>query len=250
MLYEKLKNVAYFIFPKETIKKNKQLLRKLYAPFFMGNKHECTICKKKCKQFIQINNHQDNLCPFCGSISRDRRLFPIISTKLAQSTVQKTKVLDFSPSDSIYNQLSKNKKIDYKASDLSGNFNAAYQYDLTNIACEDNFFDYIICFHILEHIIDDAKAMSELFRILKPNGLVFIQTPFKEGEIYEDFSIVTPQEREKHFGQDDHVRVYSINGLAERLRKAGFQLELTNFEKDEYLGLKANETIIFASKKA
>jgi ubiquinone/menaquinone biosynthesis C-methylase UbiE len=42
---------------------------------------------------------------------------------------------------------------------------------------EDNFFDVIICNHVLEHVKDDQKAMSELFRVLNPKGIAILQVP-------------------------------------------------------------------------
>ncbi|MBK6500196.1 MAG: methyltransferase domain-containing protein [Saprospiraceae bacterium] len=78
---------------------------------------------------------------------------------------------------------------------------------------ENDKFDLIICYHILEHIIEDMLAMKELFRVLKPKGKIIIQTPFLGETIYEDYSINTPELRLKHFGQKDHVRIYAAQGL-------------------------------------
>lgn len=75
---------------------------------------------------------------------------------------------------------------------------------------EDNFFDVIICSHVLEHIKDDRKAIHELFRVLKQKGIAFLQVPIskKAKDTFEDFTITSPKEREKYFGQKDHVRIY------------------------------------------
>lgn len=249
MLYERLKKILYFVFPKKSIKKYKKQIRKLFFPFFKGSKHACTICQKNFSRFIMINYQDDKLCPYCGSISRDRRLFLLIQEEIYLNKDRKPVILDFSPSDSIFDKLSKDNRIEYYASDLSGNFNADYHYDLTNVNCEDNKFDFIICFHILEHIVEDKKAISELYRIIKPNGIIFIQTPFKDGDIYEDYTIVSPQERLMHFGQEDHVRVYSVQTLAERLASSGFKLDIKKFKDgNDFNGLRENEIIILASK--
>jgi len=45
--------------------------------------------------------------------------------------------------------------------------------DIADMNFEDNFFDVIICNHVLEHIKDDQKAMSELFRVLRPVSVGF-----------------------------------------------------------------------------
>ena len=54
---------------------------------------------------------------------------------------------------------------------ISGDINplvADRKIDITDINFEDNFFDVIICNHVLEHIEDDRKAMRELLRVLRP----------------------------------------------------------------------------------
>lgn len=113
---------------------------------------------------------------------------------------------------------------------------------------KNDFFDLIICYHILEHIEDDKKAMEELYRVLKPNGTCVIQTLFKEGEIYEDFSKKTERERLEAFGQEDHVRIYSVDGLRKRLNENGFRnVETKTFPKEERFGF-MEETFLVAKK--
>ena len=104
----------------------------------------------------------------------------------------------------------------------------------------------------MEHIENDDLAMKELYRVLKPNGKIYIQTPFKDGEIYEDKSIITPKAREKHFGQNDHVRIYSVEGLKKRLESNNLIVEAITFEENDsdlYYGLDSPETIIIARKQ-
>ena len=68
----------------------------------------------------------------------------------------------------------------------------------------------------------------------------------------EDNSIVLPEERTKHFGQHDHVRIYSVEGLKDRLKNNGFKVQEKIFDKQEgdfYSGFKSPETVLIASKK-
>jgi ubiquinone/menaquinone biosynthesis C-methylase UbiE len=101
----------------------------------------------------------------------------------------------------------------------------------------------------LEHIDEDRQAMSELFRVMKPGGKGIIQTPFKEGNIYENDTIVTREERKIHFGLEDHVRIYSVAGLCERLEQVGFLTKAISFqvEPPNFHGFR-NETVIFIEK--
>jgi SAM-dependent methyltransferase len=97
--------------------------------------------------------------------------------------------------------------------------------DVTDLRFEDGRFDVILCSHVLEHVIDDRKAMRELFRVLRPGGWAIIQSPTRRGgeeTTLEDPTIVSPRERERVFGQRDHLRFYSRRDYVERLTAAGF----------------------------
>ena len=103
-----------------------------------------------------------------------------------------------------------------------------------NITAYFESFDIIFCNHVLEHIEDDAKAISELYRVMKPGGWGILQVPMKNSleQTYEDFTIKDPKERQKHFGQYDHVRWYGMDYF-DRLRKAGFETE-PNFYSQKF----------------
>ncbi len=103
--------------------------------------------------------------------------------------------------------------------------------DITDIQFPENSFDAIICNHVLEHVIDDYKAMTELHRVLKPGGWAILQVPISLSldKTYEDFSITTARGREEAFGQDDHVRIYAKD-YASRLEQAGFKVNVFNWD--------------------
>ncbi|WPR70205.1 class I SAM-dependent methyltransferase [Flavobacterium sp. NG2] len=242
-MYNNLKKIIHSVLSKKNIFKIEPYLRRGWSVFYLGSKHQCTICKTKFKNWISLPN-QDNVCPRCGSLSRDRRLWQLIEQNYLKPH---SNVLDFSPSRSLF-RIWKKQHTYYTATDLSGDFISDNQYDITAIPEDENTFDLIICYHVLEHVIEDRKAMNELYRILKPTGTLLVQTPFKEGDIYEDYSITTKEERLKHFEQEDHVRIYSVEGLKNRLTKSGFKVEIKPFKKDTFYGLTDNE-IIFVLKK-
>ena len=60
--------------------------------------------------------------------------------------------------------------------------NCDIRIDITDMNFENNFFDVIICSHFLEHIVNDRKAMYELFRVLKPEGFAILQVPISLNE--------------------------------------------------------------------
>lgn len=242
IMYQFLKRNIKSIIPEKFLFKNELFFRRGYAFFFKGTIHECNVCNKKLRTFINLKNH-DLLCPNCGSLSRNRRLWDILKKKNAI----KGNVLHFSPSRNLFRNFKNNKNINYFSTDFENEFLADYQFDITKINQPDNTFDLIICYHVLEHIKDDTKAMLEIFRVLKPNGVAYIQTPFKDGDIYEDYTITTPDGREKHFGQNDHYRIYSVKGLDSRLKDSGFKTTIINFNKskdDIFNGFLNPETVI------
>lgn len=101
--------------------------------------------------------------------------------------------------------------------------------DICNLPFSDRQFDWVICNHVLEHISDDATAMSELNRVLKPGGIAILQVPLQlDKETLEDDNITEPKERARIFGQYDHVRVYG-NDYQLRLEKAGFKVKMIRY---------------------
>lgn len=122
--------------------------------------------------------------------------------------------------------------------------------DLTRIPFRDHSFDAILCNHVLEHIPADRRAMKELRRVLKPDGWAILQVPVSGEKTFEDAAIQSPEDRERCFGQSDHVRVYGKD-YAERLKAAGFEVHVDPWaselaeEEARYLGLNQKEDIYF-----
>ncbi|MBI1224408.1 MAG: methyltransferase domain-containing protein [Bacteroidetes bacterium] len=242
-MYEAVKKLAKKSFPKQLLLKNELFLRKILAVSYRGNAVCCNICESKLSHFIYLENGE-LLCPACGSLPRNRRLWQ----QLGEQDLLRGNVLDFSPSRCLARKMRVQKGIRYVSSDFVGEFEAEKSHDITAIAEPDDSFDLVICYHVLEHVDNDQRAMQELFRVLKLGGKVLIQTPFKEGDIYEDPTIISPEARLEHFGQEDHVRIYSESGLAKRLGSAGFSVEIKHFEEDLKFGMKENETLLIATK--
>jgi len=243
-MYEKLKKVVKKVVPSAILKGNEELLRKVVALKYAGNNQQCNICDFKVKEFVVLEN-SDVLCPKCGSLSRTRRLWSILEPEITSK-----RILHFSPSKSIRTKLNNSDAQAYVTTDFVGEFDTEKHLDITNIDEPDDTYDIIICYHILEHIAADTKAMSELFRVLKPNGSCYIQTPFKEGDTYENPEIITDEGRLEHFGQEDHLRIYSTSGLITRLQSVGFKIKHLGFNDSatNWNGFKQQEDVIVASK--
>ncbi|MEM6757729.1 MAG: hypothetical protein AAF586_11225, partial [Planctomycetota bacterium] len=80
------------------------------------------------------------------------------------------------------------------------------------------------------HIPDDRRAMSEMFRVLRPGGELWVSVPVVGESTYEDWSKQTPQERIEAFLQYDHVRIYGLD-IADRLASVGFSVEVLSTEQ-------------------
>jgi SAM-dependent methyltransferase len=102
--------------------------------------------------------------------------------------------------------------------------------DLTALPRPDHTFDAVLCNHVLEHVPDDAGALSEIHRVLRPGGVAIMQHPIdnSRAHTYEDWDATTPEDRLREFGQEDHVRVYGRD-FADRLTDAGFKVTIRQY---------------------
>ena len=141
--------------------------------------------------------------------------------------------LHIAPEQSFIKRFRAMDNLEYITSDLESPL-ADVKADICDLPFGDDTFDIIFCNHVLEHIPDDHKAMSELFRVMKPGGWGILQVPMKNSleKTYEDFTITDPKERQKHFGQYDHVRWYGMDYF-ERLKSVGFSVDI-NFYSQKF----------------
>jgi len=212
--------------------------------FCLGSKYKCIICGKSSRKLLPtgINNevalnligggYRLTLCPFCFSADRERLVYYYLKNKTdIFEPERKFKLLHIAPGERLKKVL-KSSSIEYVSGDIESSL-ADIKIDITDIKFDNNCFDAIICNHVSEHVLDDKKAMSELFRVLKPGGFAILQVPIskKHTETFEAFSITSPEEREKCFGQKDHVRMYGED-YKKRLENVGFEVELYDIKKD------------------
>lgn len=122
--------------------------------------------------------------------------------------------------------------------------------DVTRLPFPDAAFDCIYASHVLEHVPDDRQAMRELRRVLRPGGWAILQVPITDDATFEDPSVTSPKERERLFGQWDHVRRYGPD-YRDRLQEAGFEISVDPYVRElpaktaERFGLDASEDVYF-----
>lgn len=200
-------------------------------PFFnyalRGTKYTDPIDGKSFSKFLAygyINQRENVLSPSTLSLERHRLLWLYLKNE-TEFFSKKLKVLHFAPEQAFYKRFRKLKNLDYTTTDLNSPL-ADVPADICDLPFKENEFDFILCNHVLEHIPDDTKAMKELFRILKPGGTAILQIPqdLNRENTFEDNTITDRKERERIFGQYDHVRIYGKDYF-DKLRSIGFKVE-------------------------
>ncbi len=202
--------------------------------FYRGNKYQDPIDGKTFRKLLPYGydkQRKNALSPSTLSLERHRLLWLYLKDKTDFFTAPK-KVLHIAPEQCFINKFKNQENLDYITADLYSPI-VDVKADILDLPFDDNSFDVVLCNHVLEHIEDDKKAMQELYRVLKPNGMGIFQIPqdLSLEETYEDFSITSPEERTKHFGQYDHVRIYGKDYF-KRLQSVGFKVQEIDYSKE------------------
>ena len=234
-----IKTLAKKVLSKHT----RVLLRRV---FYAGTRHYCNVCDLRVRTMLTTGNpfavlteldvvggerRPYDTCPICFSNGRARLLFEYLRREIAiYDSRSGLRVLHIAPEYGILLRLQAVDTIDYVGGDLNPDEYsevAIARCDVTAIDFSDDSFDLIICSHVLEHVPDDRLAMRELFRVLKPGGTAILQVPISASlqKTIEDPYLTDPKERERRFGQHDHVRIYGADYPA-RLSEGGFQVEI------------------------
>jgi len=194
----------------------------------------CPICEHCSENFQPFGYivREDAMCPICGAVERHRLSWLFLQKKINQEYKNK-KMLHIAPENVFKNKFGKifGEK-NYITADLTDK-SVKVQMDITNIGYPQESFDCIFCSHVLEHVVDDRKAMKELYRVLKNDGWAILLVPIvAKGETEEDFSIVTEDERMKYYGDPTHVRNYGVD-YKDRLEECGWRVEVIS--ADDFL---------------
>lgn len=138
---------------------------------------------------------------------------------------QKIKVLQIAPDSVIERYLRAREDVIYESTDLYMD-NVTFKADIQKMDMVDsNYYDLVICTHVLEHVKDDISAMKELYRILKAEGLCIVLVPLIVGLENTDEQWGCSEEENWHrFGQGDHCRLYARDDFMKRLEAVGFQV--------------------------
>lgn len=107
--------------------------------------------------------------------------------------------------------------------------------DIFNLNFPDNFFDFIICSEILEHLPSDTLALKNLHKVLKKNGTLLVSVPNENFPFFWDpLNWILMHIFNTHIHKDiwwlagiwaDHVRLYSQKELEQKCIEANFEID-------------------------
>ncbi len=213
---------------------------------FRGSARACPLCGNHVRGFhahgggaavldsrrvVGGMRRENDRCPVCHAQDRSRLMMLWLERHggIGKGPVR---ILHVAPDQGLYLWLKRQSGIDYVGSDIDArryrHIPGVQTADLTQAPFPSDSFDLVICSHVLEHIPDDRAAFAEIFRVLKPGGHAVLLTPFAlDGKgTDEDPSVADPAERDRRFGQWDHVRIYDREDFLARMRAAGFEAGL------------------------
>lgn len=209
-----------------------------------GTNHFCAICQQSVSSWMP-HPHIEQLssefmkmmegigsdlsiyqCPNCGCNDRDRHLWLFMGAAGILQALPQARVLHVAPERHIERLIQQRQPLDYVRGDLFPNNPQHLKLNLEALGMPDDSFDLIICNHVLEHVHDLQKSLSELHRCIKPGGVLIAQTPYTPILKYtmECTTEVTPAFAEYFFGQNDHVRLFGAD-IVDWFHRAGFRGE-------------------------
>lgn len=200
--------------------------KKLYGYWLYGHQVYCVCCGRSFRRFLAKGNgleiRRNAECPSCGSLERGRLLYSYLREE-TDIFAGKPSILHISPERCLKRLLIENPNyIDVDIDPLM----ARYVVDITAIPYVDQTFDYIICAHVLGHIKDEKRAIEELYRVLKIQGVAFILTliDITAEQTREDSLVKTSGQRLQQYGEVDLERLHGLDFL-ERLQRADIMVE-------------------------
>jgi SAM-dependent methyltransferase len=203
--------------------------------WYKGNRYSCPLCGGHFRRlrpytatyFLRgerLDHFTPNaICPRCGSGIRQRLLFAVLEQKLDLSRPRT--VLHFAPEENGA-EFFRGQRGLYIAADIEPqrpSYASALQADIQNVPLRADSVDVVVCSHVLEHVVEDEQAITELCRVVKPGGCAVIAVPIYGDHTYEDRTLDAAG-RERMYGIGVHVRLNGLD-IRDKLRRAGFAVD-------------------------
>lgn len=193
--------------------------------------YQCPACTSAVVGFFRYGDCADWGCPVCGSSPRERLVNHLIDTGTL-ALPKDAAILHMAPNEGSLVSRFRAAAGDYVPADLDPSrypIPGITAVDLMILDTGDDRFDLFYASHVMEHVPDDAKVLRNIFRVLKPGGEAWLIVPLWTKATVDGSHAMSPREREKRFGQWDHVRQYGAD-FAVRIAAAGFDLSVLSAE--------------------
>lgn len=187
----------------------------------------CDACDSDVAGFFAYGPTSDWGCPRCGSSPRERFVRHAIKSGRLSLPVMSGRILHIAPSERSLVSAFSAVGAEYVRGDIDP---ASYggqevrRLDLCDLPAGEELYDLIYASHVLEHILDDGLAMRNICANLSPGGEAWIIVPMHDKATEDGGPDLSGRERERRFGQWDHVRYYGED-IALRLQRAGLAVE-------------------------
>ncbi|MDP4286254.1 MAG: class I SAM-dependent methyltransferase [Bacteroidota bacterium] len=193
-------------------------------------KYYCPLCENHSGSFIHMSNSFrysfNSVCPYCSSRARHRGLLFLYKKEISGLDTE-SRVLHFAP-EPVFYSIFKNKSFRYQTTDYILEDVDLPKQDVQNLSIADDMYDRILSNHVIEHVQDDIKALSEMYRITKKGGKVIITVPgnfkrartvyfenLKNNGHYRDYGIDFIKKLEKVFNKVEIIDLNSFDTTGE-----------------------------------
>ena len=160
-------------------------------------------------------------CPNCDSFARHRLAQLVLNELQKNYDFSAMKMLHFAP-ETCFQVKFKQIFGEYITADLNLK-DVDVRANLTDLPFQNAQFDLVFASHVLEHIKDDLKALAEIRRVLKPNGIAILPVPI--------VGIKTVEYPEPNPFEAGHVRA---PGLDYYQRYSNYFLRVENFSSENF----------------
>lgn len=222
-----IKKIYKSLLSEATRNKIRIAIKKMLSPMYYGGRYECNCCNNSFRKMLPKAGRLNAECPNCGSLERTRLLLHYLTNETSIFK-ENMKVLHFAPEPSLYAIIKKTNS-EYIDADIHPAY-AHFIIDITDIPYPDDYFDLIICSHVVAHVENEKSAFSEMKRVLAPKGKAIILTIINP-ESFETIDhewINTPELRKKHYGESDCLRLHG-GDFKNRLIEAGFKVNQVDY---------------------